>query len=259
MNMTVANGCTEDEALSAMTMAAGIATRMGIELDRVQPAGSPKRKLKETFNHMQMKVHEALAGEAAGTLYGVEFNAPNYGKNGYWFIGREENIALAETTMLWLMRQVELLYKTHLPRGLTVSARAQFRATFKQACALRILDRATDMMRDMARNDTTAQANTGSTALVVAGHFAVLKAEIDDHWDQKMKTGAYAVAKTQQQIDRERAEREQLEADYASGRKQRPKMKVHKQRRGRSIKFGNGTDAGFAAGDTVKLRQELPR
>lgn len=265
MNMTVENGCTEDEAASAMAMAAGIAAQLGIELDQVQAAtaDSKPRKMTEKYKGEELKVQEAFCGEAAASLYGVEFNAPNLGKHGYWFIGREENIELAQTTMLWLIRQVELLYKQHLPKGMTQKARAEFRATFKQACAQRVKQRAWQLMRDMSRDDVSAQAATGQNALVVVGHFKQLKAEIDDYWDQRWKMGKYAPVPTAAQLETiamMQAEAQQLEEDYISGKKKRPKapkVKYYKEPRGRTMKTGNGTSAGYEAGNAVKLRQEI--
>jgi hypothetical protein len=83
-------------------------------------------------------VHQVLAFEAAAKLYGCNSSPTIDGKGGLFFIGREENVELAEQTAFWLMRQVELLYKEHLPRGLSQAVRAQYRKTFKAACAYRV-------------------------------------------------------------------------------------------------------------------------
>jgi hypothetical protein len=121
MNMTVENGCSEDEQETAMSMAAAIATRLGIELSTVEAAtgGTTKRKATKKAFNQQWKVHQVLAFQAAGELYGCELYTYNHGKSGCYFIGREENIDMAEQTAFWLMRQVELLYKQNLPRGMT--------------------------------------------------------------------------------------------------------------------------------------------
>lgn len=269
MNMTTENGCTEDEAATAMGMAAGLAAKLGIDMDACRPAGSPKPKIIPKRSYAELKVHQALCGEAAAYLYGCEYEAENLGKYGHSFLGREENVELAEMTMLWLIRQVELLYKQHLPRGLTQKARAEFRRSFKEACAERVRDRARTLVREMQHNDTAAQSATGSNALVVANHFQTLKDEIQDYWHQKWKIGKYAPVKTPEQIQAEsdlRArlhnERMELERKYESGELKRPKekkqkIKEYKERKGRSIKRGNGTTAGRMAGDAVELRKRI--
>jgi len=63
------------------------------------------------------------------------------------FVGRAENIAACEETFIWICEQVEELYKDGLRafRGrmgsLDRSSRAEFRRTFKEACAVRIFHR----------------------------------------------------------------------------------------------------------------------
>lgn len=145
LNMTVENGCSEDEAANAMRMAAGLAVKIGIELDAVRPAGAAKPKIVEKRKYTTMKVYESFCAEAAAVLYGVDCYAPNYGKHGWWFTGREENVELAEATMVWLVHQVETLYKQALPKGLTQRDRANFRASFKDACGQRIYERASSL------------------------------------------------------------------------------------------------------------------
>lgn len=256
MNMTVENGCTEDEQETAMSMAAGFAARAGIELDSCRPAGAPKTVIKSKRNNLSFKMHQYLAARAAAVLYGAELYASDFGKNGVEFTGREDNVELAEQTMFWLMRQVELLYKQNLPRGLSQQVRAQYRRTFKEACALRVFNRAEQLMRQMRTDDRAAQAAVGGTALIVAHHFDVLKDEIRDYWDEKYKIGKYASEETQKRVALAKTEAEQLEADYLSGKKKRPKVKQYKMRT-RTIRSGIGTAAGQAAADRVQLRKEI--
>lgn len=267
MNMTTENGCTEDEANSAMQMAAGLAARLGINMDACRPAGSPKPKIVPKKSYKELKIHQALCGEAAAYLYGCEYEAENLGKYGHSFLGREENVELAEMTMLWLIRQVELLYKAHLPRGLTQKARAEFRRSFKEACAERVRDRARQLVREMKHNDASAVAATGSNALVVRNHFKTLEDEIEDYWHRKWRIGKYAPVLTEEEkaaraerLRKMREAEEELERKYQSGELKRPKPKkekVYKERAGRSIKRGMGTSVGRMAGDAVKLRREI--
>jgi hypothetical protein len=98
LNMTVANGCTEDEAESALRMAAGIAARAGIDLDSLRDKNMPKSKAKGKRMSQEYKPHQTFAAAAAAVLYGVECNFWDFGKSGIMFVGREGNIELTEQT-----------------------------------------------------------------------------------------------------------------------------------------------------------------
>lgn len=264
LNMTVENGCSEDEAENAMRMAAGLAARIGISLESVRPAGQAKPKIVEKSIYRQMKVYESFCTEAAAVLYGVDCYAPNYGKNGFWFTGREENIELAEQTQLWLVRQVEQLYKQALPRGLTKRARAELRGSFKDACGERIYHRAVRLMREMKTNETAAQEATGQNALVVAGYFESLRQEIRDFDDAKYHAPAREAAKriaderTAKLAAMSEPERVKFLEDEQKAREKAEKnAKPYKAPRTRNPKRGSGTSAGYEAGDRVQLRHAV--
>lgn len=266
LNMTVENGCSEDEAENAMRMAAGLAARIDISLDEVRPAGEAKPTIKEKWKSVRMKVYESFCAMAAAELYGVECVAPNYGKDGYWFTGREENIDLAEQTMLYLVRQVEQLYKQALPKGLTKRARAEFRGSFKDACGERIYQRAIRLMRQMQTNETAAQEATGRNALVVASHFKQLRTEIRDYNDEKYIHGPRRRAEElRQQMLASMTEEarikflEQEHKDKLEAEKKAKKAaaRPYKAPRTRNPKRGNGTTAGWDAGDRVQLRKGI--
>lgn len=272
LNMTVENGCSEDEQETAMSMAAGIAARLGIEayVEQAkakvgQTAEAVRKAVKKAINQ-QFKIHQVLAFEAAARLYGCRLFTYDGGKGGLYFVGREENVELAEQTAFWLMRQVELLYKQNLPRGLSQSVRAEFRRTFKAACAARVRDRAISLMYEMRRDDAKAQAATGQNALVVQGYFEQLDRENADffkptpeqeaRWaqiadDHRKREEARRNALTQAERDAEDKELERARKREARAAARR------KGPRARSIPVGNGTNAGLAAGDRVQLRREI--
>lgn len=266
LNMTEANGATEDEASNAMRLAAGIAARLGIALEACRPAGQAMPKIAEKSYRQMMKPYEALCAKAAAILYGVECIAPNYGKHGFWFTGREENITLAEQTHLWLVRQVEQLYKIALPRGLTKQARSQFRNSFKDGCAERIYQRAWHMMQNLKTDERAAQETTGSTALVVAGHFQMLQKEIEQFNHQRYMAPVIEAQKKRQEERIQMLARmpeperikflENEEAEKKKAEKAAAKRKPASIRT-RNLRRGSGTEAGRAAGDRVQLRQEL--
>lgn len=268
MNMTVENGCSEDEQETAMAMAAGIATRLGIELASVPAAGAEptkRRATKKAFNQ-EWKVHQVLAFQAAAKLYGCELYTYSHGKGGCYFIGRDENIELAEQTAFWLMRQVELLYKQNLPRGLSQSVRANYRKTFKAACAYRVHERASQLMREMQSNNDVAQKSTGSTALVVQDYFKTLAQENAAYTsltpEQERLIEERRLERQKQEEARRNAltpyEREQEDRELEAYRKKEARAAARRKGpRTRSLPMGVGSSAGFAAGDRVQLRKEI--
>lgn len=266
LNMTVENGCTEDEQETALRMAAGIAARKGIDMDACRPKDQAKPKAKSKHFAKEWKPHQALAAQAAGELYGVECNVWNLGAGGIMFVGREELIELAEQTMFWLMGQVEHLYKQALPKGLTQSQRAEFRKTFKAACALRTWQRAEALMRQMRRDQATAQAATGQNALVVQGYFDQLKEEQNEFWNERFEITpeqqARIDAQNQAEEDRrnaltptERAKEDKKKA--AEQAREERKAAKRKGRRERQIPMGSGTNLGYEAGNRIQLRKEI--
>lgn len=167
-------GATEDEAATAMRLAAGLMARHGIEvkLEDEKPTVAVTRHAKTALRDYELQ----LAG-ASADLYGCTIVVWDKGRLGVEFVGRSDNIDAAEQTMIFLQQQVEALYKEALPRGLTQAERAEFRRTFKFACAMRVRQRARQIVADLQTSEAAAQAATGSTALVVLSHFETLRRE----------------------------------------------------------------------------------
>lgn len=268
MNMTTENGCSEDEQETAMSMAASIAARLGIELSSIQAATgeTTKRKAVKKSYMQEWKPHQVEAFLAAGYLYNCETRMYSHGKGGLFYVGRDENIEMAEQTAFWLMRQVELLYKQNLPRGLSQSMRAQYRKNFKAACANRVKIRAIKLMREMEFNERAAQEATGSTALVVQGHFKTLRQEIEDYYKPTPEQQARYDQMAKEREEREQARRNALtpserEAEDKALEKQRKKDERRWARlkgpRERKLPSGYGTNDGLIAGDSVRLRREI--
>lgn len=170
---------TEQEAATAMSMATGLMLKYGIEQAAL---GVEKPKVKLQRSTEATRDYEMILSQAAGLLYGCNVVQYDGGKAGFAFIGRSDNIDAASMTMLWLVQQVESLYKQALPRGLTQAARAEFRRTFKHACAHRVYSRADALMHDESQ---LAKA-VGSTALVVTGYFKALQAENQNFMQETM-------------------------------------------------------------------------
>lgn len=258
LNMTVENGCTEDEQESAMRMAAGLAARAGIELEslRAKDTSSAERKAIKKSISQEFKIHQIFSAQAAAALYGCELFLYDQGRQGLLFVGREENVEMAEQTMFWLMRQVELLYKQHLPRGMTQRDRAEYRKTFKAACAQTVMRRAQQLMYEMKTNEHKAQEATGQNALVVTGYFEQLSRENAAVWE----ASAEVKARIEQSRLAEEVRRNALtpaERDREDKERQRAydKMMKRKGPRQRTMPVGNGTGAGRVAGEAVQLRK----
>lgn len=180
--------------------------------------GEPSKAKKGTALSNRFDPFEIHLANAAGYLFGCKVVTIAMGKEGLYFVGRPDNIEAAEATLLFLTRQVEAFYKAALPAGMTQRERSEFRRTFKIAAAGRVQQRVRALIRDMQSNDAAAKGATGSNALVVKGYFDQMFSEADAEIAQ------IAGLRTTKVRDR---------------------------------KTGSGTSAGYAAGDRVKLRQEV--
>ena len=74
--------------------------------------------------------------------------------------GTSVNAQIANDLLTFWADQVEALYKIHLPRGLSKTARAQYRKDFKRNCAIGIIHRAREIKK-------TQISEESGTALVV--------------------------------------------------------------------------------------------
>lgn len=259
--MTPERGATEDESETAMKLAAALAAKHGIDLASIE--GGKKIKMERKRDRTEMRLHQAYAAQAAAELFGVACELYKEGKEGFVFIGRDENVAMAEETMFWLFRQIEELYKSALPKGLSQKERAEFRRTFKPACALRVRERAIKIVRDMVRSDAGARG-TGHNALTVMGHFETLRREI-----RELRYGPEPTAEDKARWAKEAAEycerdrlwREQnpeeaKKRDAEAAREDR-RFARRKGPRERTMPIGSGTEAGYVAGDRVELNRKV--
>jgi hypothetical protein len=274
LRMTEKNGATEDEAATAMSLAAALAAKHGIDLDalnnqKVTPAKSKMSRKKFDINKMP---HWTFCAQAAASLMGVAFDA---GSAGFEFIGREELVEAAEQTMFWLFRQVEELYKqalvargNDLGRTMSQRERGEFRKTFKPACAKRVKERAVRLMWQMKRDERTAQQTTGHNALVVAGYFNTLEKEINEfrygppptpeqraQWKREAEQHAESVRKWREANPKEAAKQDREDARWQARWEAREAKR--RERSKPDIPTGSGTSAGYAAGERVQLRREV--
>jgi hypothetical protein len=93
---------------------------------------------------------EKFVSAATATLYNCR--SMSWSDGSYAFVGREENVSACEETFVWICEQVDELYKEGLKAfkgkigSLDKSMRADFRRSFKEACASRIYHRVGDIV-----------------------------------------------------------------------------------------------------------------
>lgn len=211
---TTANGCSEAEASTAMGMAMGLMAKYGIENDSL---GKEKLNAKQGARNSKQVVDRKYIYQAAGVLYGCKFMTYDSGRSGFCYIGRQDNMDMAEVTATWLVEQVDVLCKAaYNAVGITGTDPrvVPFRKNFREACGLKLLHRA----QDLVANPVAIAETTGQNALVMKGYFEKLSTENEE---------------------------------YVS------KMSNVIQTKARPKKWGIGAGAGYAAGDSVKLRKEI--
>lgn len=172
------SGATEAEQASAMNLASMLMTRHGIQMSMEEAHEDPTGEgnvMPGDYGKWQL-----FCADAAAYLYYCRVVWGGRGKHKQVrFIGRPDNVDAAGFTFLWLVEQVEELYKQALPRGLSKEVRSELRRTFKLACAARIRGRAWRLIEALANNDAVSLPSTGSTALVVKTHQEKLFGEAD--------------------------------------------------------------------------------
>lgn len=165
--MAESAGGNEHEMKNAMKMASDLMMRHGIEREQLGEA-TPKAGFGSKF-HVDYIWYQDLA-IAAAVLCGCK--TVHWYKHGIvQFVGRPENIDGAQDIYGFLVLQLEMFYKASLPKGMTQKQRGNYRKTFKIACALRIRDRAEDIVK--------SQPKETGTALMVIDHRNMLLAEAE--------------------------------------------------------------------------------
>ncbi len=177
------SAATENEAATAMRFASALMLKHGIEATQLGEDGDEITAGVGSGSFKFNKKWIQILSWAAGELYGCKTII--YDGSSISFVGRPENIAAAEVTMAYLMKQVISFYKSSLPKGMSKGGRAKWRRDFHEACAIRLMVRVREINKSLEQ-DTKA---TGSTALVVIDHKEKLSAEVDDFFtSQKIRT-----------------------------------------------------------------------
>lgn len=99
---------------------------------------------------------------ASGVSYMIPAKAIVYRGTEIRWAATRVNAQIADQLIMFWAQQVEALYKLHLPRGMSKSARAQYRKDFKRNCAVGIIHRAREI-----KDQQIADEGEKGTALVV--------------------------------------------------------------------------------------------
>lgn len=165
-------GATEAEGARAMELATKLMLEHGISEDAVHKPTVIFDGAVDVDDVWEMYcVHAACALYGTKPIRYPRSKQPDLMK----FVGRAASIAATEFTANWLKEQVERLYKVALPSGMSQSERAQYRTSFKRACASRVYSRACEIVRTLQDKGTDQ-----STALVVLDHRKQLEIEAQD-------------------------------------------------------------------------------
>ena len=160
---------SENEVSVAMAMATKLMMDHGIEEKDVEVSIGFGDMLEVD------KRWHTFAANAAGVLLGtipVCYRGAN-GLVGIKFTGRQDNVDGSVMVYEFIVEQIERLYKSALPKGMTKSDRAEFRRTFKEMCAVRVFHRAKEIVDAIAKG-------SDSRALVVVDHRKQLASEAQD-------------------------------------------------------------------------------
>ena len=163
------DGATEAEAETAMAMATFLMTKHGIE--SVDATHSDVGR--DEIDFLKNPVYQGSVVYAAAVLNACRsyVNITPDGYKLYRVVGEKHNREACKLMYEYLCKEVEKFYKIYLPKGMTQRDRANFRRTFKFACARRLSMRAKEIVRELQTNEQIAQEHTGSTALVVSDYF----------------------------------------------------------------------------------------
>lgn len=173
-------GSNENEAQKAMELASMLMMRHGIDRAALM---TPAAIIEGTMLPVNYDWYRSAA-HAASLLYGVTSLWYKGVTEQFRFVGRTDNVHVAEETFAFLVLQIERLYKQALPAGLSKAERAKWRKSFKLVCAQRVHSRCYAIAQNPKTDDLTA-TQTGGTALAIINHRKELEEETSDYLGTK--------------------------------------------------------------------------
>lgn len=149
-------GATENEAANALAMAQKLMLQHNIQ--NVEEKIDVQAVKGRWTNEGRDDKWEQVVAQAVAKLFTCRVLMLAKGKYGWQFVGNPANVAVCEETFPWVCDQIEALYKQGLKAfkfqngSLSREIRGNFRATFKEHCALRIFHRVSEIVAK-ARNE----------------------------------------------------------------------------------------------------------
>lgn len=165
----------EAESNSAMEMATRLMMEHGISEEALRGTAQQYSVGSGERVPVLSEAHHTLA-RAASLMMGTRLLQA---KDASWvsFVGRPENRRQAESLFIYLVLQMDALYREALPRGLTQSKRAKLRKEYKKGVAMRVLYTSQNIVGRMIDQRSPS---SGSTALTILSHRETLMKEIDE-------------------------------------------------------------------------------
>lgn len=170
------NNPNEHEAARAMELATSLMMKHGIDQASLASDTIRVGYFGDTLANESRWVLTCC--QAAGVLVGA--SPVLLGGELIKFAGREDNCTAAAQTSQYLIDQVQAMYKAHLPKGMSKAERAEYRRTFKLACAVRLYSRAAAIVHEQSKKGIE-----GHNALVVVSHRQQLQDEVQDFFAQQ--------------------------------------------------------------------------
>lgn len=142
------NNPSEEEASRAAEMARKMMMKWNIDERDLKTRSPVDYGEPHDLDRDYFKILAHIVQKATGTTFIYRSDET------FRIVGRRVNTQVAHTLLMFLADQVERLYKTFLPSGLTKAARAQYRKDFKRNCAMRMLRRAEEELRAASKTGT---------------------------------------------------------------------------------------------------------
>jgi hypothetical protein len=147
------NNSNENEAASAMAKARTIMLEHNIShIDDTAP-DIDMQPMRGQTHYQYDKQWQSFLANGIAALFHCRHTTNNLGAIAFW--GRKANIAAAEETMAFVAAQIESFYKLTLKSfggELGKKGRAELRATFKEAAAIRVTHRCQEIIAASERN-----------------------------------------------------------------------------------------------------------
>lgn len=141
------NNPSEQEAARAAEMARKMMLKWNIDENELKTRSPVDYSEAHDLDRDYFKTLAHIVQKATGTTFIYRTD------DTFRIVGRRVNAQVAHSLLMFLADQVERMYKTFLPTGMTKAARAQYRKDFKRNCAMRMYHRSQEELRATTGTD----------------------------------------------------------------------------------------------------------